>query len=463
MMSHLEPDDSSDSDGPVPETSQEEDASEGTPEESRQVRRSSRLAKKKGPSLKDWPVPKLLEALYRRNIPAPSGASHGELFQFAMRHLDVPDAAAVPPVTPSAASKKCTAKKKHGSRSSANASHGFTDASISIPAKRPRAHIDHHIQDPVLAALSNIQSSLNELDTRIHRLEGPSTSAHQNTSPQPGPPFVSPATTAPGTPPIVITPHRSLGTAVPAAPTGVPFIPPAAAVSPHLRAQILAGNDINLVKILLCSTDSSGRRLVDCGDVAVILKECDPRLSKNVTMAEFNVAFGVFRDVICEVYPDRRTELDTYLAIISDLAMSYGGTLFYEYHKSFSAKAALYIQKFNQRLDWSVMDLNLISRHFTGHQALSCAVCGSFSHTASLCPKTVIQHGQPSQVSQKMADKIITKVNPKSKPWQPPLCINFNENVCRFANCKFIHACSYCGDSHPRSVCPRRTRLVKKT
>ena len=44
------------------------------------------------------------------------------------------------------------------------------------------------------------------------------------------------------------------------------------------------------------------------------------------------------------VYPERRIELDTYLAIISDLAISYGGTLFYEYHKS-SAKAALYIQK----------------------------------------------------------------------------------------------------------------------
>lgn len=98
-------------------------------------------------------------------------------------------------------------------------------------------------------------------------------------------------------------------------------------------------------------------------------------------MSEFNVALSIYRDVICEVYPDHRAELDTYLAIISDLAMSYGGTLFYEYHKSFSVKAALYIQKFNQRLDWSDMDLNLISRHFTGHQAFSCAVCGSFSYT----------------------------------------------------------------------------------
>ena len=122
-------------------------------------------------------------------------------------------------------------------------------------------------------------------------------------------------------------PRRTLGTAVPIA-TGVPFFPPAAAVSPHLRSQILAGNDVNLIKILLCS-EISDRRIVDCGDVSVILKESDPRLSKTLTLAEFNVAFGVYRDTICEVYPSRRAALDTYLAIISDLALSYGGTLFF--------------------------------------------------------------------------------------------------------------------------------------
>lgn len=48
-------------------------------------------------------------------------------------------------------------------------------------------------------------------------------------------------------------------------------------------------------------------------------------------MVKFNVAFAVFRDIICKVFPDRRKELDAYLAIISDLNMSYGGKLFYEY------------------------------------------------------------------------------------------------------------------------------------
>ncbi len=187
--------------------------------------------------------------------------------------------------------------------------------------------------------------------------------------------------------PADLLPCRSLATAFPAPTIGASFFPPATAISPQLHAQILTGNYVNLVKTLLCS-EGQDKCVVDCGDISVLLKDNDQWLSNCLTMPEFNVAFGVFRDVICEVYPLRRAELDTYLAIISDLAMTYGGTLFYEYHKSFSAKAAMYIQRFNQRLDWSVVDLALISRNFTSHRALSCSLCGSLAHTPSLCPRT---------------------------------------------------------------------------
>ncbi len=62
----------------------------------------------------------------------------------------------------------------------------------------------------------------------------------------------------------------------------------------------------NLVKILLCSSDVSDRRFIDCGEVSIVLKDSDPSLLKHLTMAEFNVAFGVYRDIIWEVYPDHR-------------------------------------------------------------------------------------------------------------------------------------------------------------
>lgn len=302
------------------------------------------------------------------------------------------------------------------------------------------------------------------MDVRIQALEAPSSTSDPrsttyfqgNNRPDIFPSAVDDVSYAPL--PTVMAPRRTLATAVPAAPAGVPFIPPAAAISPQLRASILAGNNINLAKILLCS-ETSDNRIIDCGDISVLLKDSDPRLTKSLTIAEFNTAFGVYRDTICEINPERRKELDTYLSIISDLAMSYGGTLFYEYHKSFSAKAAMYIQRFNQRLDWSVVDLALISRHFTGHRPLSCTVCGSFTHTTtSFCPKAASSF-QPAvpKVKHERSKEIKVKT-----ALQTPLCYKFNENFCAFRNCKFIHACSYCGDGHPKSVCPRRMRLVNK-
>lgn len=146
------------------------------------------------------------------------------------------------------------------------------------------------------------------------------------------------------------------------------------------------------------------------------------------------LAFGVF-------------SLDTYMAIIADLAMIYGRTLFYEYHQSFSAKSAMFIQRFNQRLDWSVVDLALISRHCTGRQALSCFICASFFRFLS---KISGRHPKSSD----MENKVIH--------FSSPICFNFNVNVCRFMNCKYIHACSFCGDGHPKSMCPRRTCLGRQ-
>ena len=107
------------------------------------------------------------------------------------------------------------------------------------------------------------------MDARLQVLESRSASASFPQVAVPGPSSRTPVADAL---PDDVTPHRTLGSAVPAVSSGVPFFPPAAAVSPQLRNQILAGNDINLVKILLCSAEASDRHFVDCGDVSVILR-----------------------------------------------------------------------------------------------------------------------------------------------------------------------------------------------
>ncbi|XP_030269433.1 uncharacterized protein LOC115579872 [Sparus aurata] len=444
--------------GAIPETqAQSAEVHSGNESDAPRLRRSSRTTRKR---LAGWPVHRILEALYARNIPVPSGLNHEELFNYLQVQenpagtQELNSGAAHPPSKGKAAAKRRSAPQPDAPRPAVN-----------IPIKRPKqSQPGTSNEAAILSSLLEVKSALNVMNSRIHSLEIANSSAPNinNTGPS-----ASTSDTALAAPlPADVTPQRSLGTAVPAPTMGSRFLPPAAAIPDSLRNQILTGQDVNLVKILLCGSESADKRFVDCGDFSVVLKDSDPRLSKTLTMAEFNVAFGVFRDTICEKYPQRREELDTYLAIISDLGLSYGGSLFYEYHKSFSAKAAMYIQKFNQRLDWSVVDLPLISRHFTGHKTLACSICGSFSHTTSLCPRTAFQDLSTPKPQPK--NPVLNQVNhpPKRQVFFPsgfktPTCINFNENVCTYPNCKFMHVCSWCGDSHPRSVCPRRLRPAK--
>ncbi|KAL1277105.1 hypothetical protein QQF64_023778 [Cirrhinus molitorella] len=91
--------------------------------------------------------------------------------------------------------------------------------------------------------------------------------------------------------------------------------------------------------------------------------------------------------MLCQVFPGRREEFDLYLAMMADFNKRYGGTLFYEDHKSFSAKSASFISLHNFRLNWAVPDTELLVRHFGGHKILACAVCSSYGHSASFCPK----------------------------------------------------------------------------
>ncbi len=173
------------------------------------------------------------------------------------------------------------------------------------------------------------------------------------------------------------------------------------------------------------------------------------------------MAFGIYRDVVCSVYPDRRAELDAYLALIRDLNLRYGKNIFYQYHKAFSSKAALYISQSNIRLNWSVLDSEILIMLIGGSQAVSCHTCGNVGHSDSLCPQLpflppapqsqpALFHNPPPPRS--MTDSRGRKVELFNNI---PICNNFNENVCTYPNCIFLHICSACKDAHPRSVCPR--------
>lgn len=52
----------------------------------------------------------------------------------------------------------------------------------------------------------------------------------------------------------------------------------------------------------------------------MVLKTKDPRLNLKLGLAEFVLAFGIYRDIICSGSPSRREELDLYLHKVTDLA-----------------------------------------------------------------------------------------------------------------------------------------------
>ena len=74
---------------------------------------------------------------------------------------------------------------------------------------------------------------------------------------------------------------------------------------------------------------------------------------------------------MCEVW-DRRKELDDYEVIVVGITSRIDGTAFYEYHRTFSARAAALIQQQNVKVDWGVRDNGLFCSLFVGQKSNVC-------------------------------------------------------------------------------------------
>ena len=169
------------------------------------------------------------------------------------------------------------------------------------------------------------------------------------------------------------------------------------------------------------------------------------------------MAFGIYRDVICSVFPERRAELDSYLALIGDLNLKYGRNIFYQYHKAFANKAALFISQSNLRLNWSIFDSEILLMVVGGAQALTCSTCGAAGHYSSLCPQLPFLP-LPPPLDPPPPPRLLTDAQGRKVELfnNRPICNNFNENVCTYSTCNFLHVYSACKDVHPKSVCSRR-------
>ena len=249
-------------------------------------------------------------------------------------------------------------------------------------------------------------------------------------------------------------------------------------VSTRLKQDIIRGKDVNLAALLSGynpEIDHCNRHLV-IGENVVPLKPLpDTRLSRNLKLDEFILAFSVYRNIMCDTFPQRRSELDAYCNEIILMATKFRGTGFYDYHKAFSAKAAALLLNQNIKLDWSLKDNGLFSYIFAGQRVTTCSSCSSLDHSTESCSQTQNQikprnsyKGQSNNYhSSSSKNSTSTNLDRRGRRrimhGGQEICNNFNSpNSCTRDNCQFLHICQKCKDSHPYGKNCRQLPATKK-
>ncbi|XP_039668973.1 uncharacterized protein LOC120566512 [Perca fluviatilis] len=344
------------------------------------VRRSSRLATLQSPCPGGAASDGLILQLRNRGIVAASGLPSPDLRELAAQAGSISPVPS-PPAPAAVRGRKRSAKAIALPRAPPK-KRGAAPLSQAAVAGVPSGSFDTSL---ILASLQSLAGSLQSMDARLQSIEASPAFIRSTTATTAVASLSLPAHGFP-------LPEFSLATSAPAPFLGRPYIPAAANISAHLRAKILQGKDVNLVSLILPSPECE-RDVVSGDGFSAVFKSADPRLCKELSIGQFLVAFGLFREVICSVYPDRRAELDSYLALIGDLNLKYGRNIFFHYHKAFSSKAALHLARSNVRVDWSVVDLELLVMLVGGAQVIACSACGAQGHMAALCPVAAFRLG----------------------------------------------------------------------
>lgn len=220
-------------------------------------------------------------------------------------------------------------------------------------------------------------------------------------------------------------------------------------VPENIRKDIIRGKDINLAQLLLPTRERgvfSGTRDIKIGDETLTLKPLkDKRLTRSLTIQEFVKAFNIFKNILCQAFPQRRVEMDRYMSHIIDMATKFPGLAFYEYHLEFSARAAYYREHHQCLIDWGSLDDRLLTQVVAGRKANTCSLCSAFDHEANFCHLAAESDAQPNASSQ-------------SQPSTLKTCWHYNsERGCNKKNCLFRHACNVCQNTgHPEVKCLKK-------
>ncbi|PJE78260.1 hypothetical protein CI610_02804 [invertebrate metagenome] len=223
-------------------------------------------------------------------------------------------------------------------------------------------------------------------------------------------------------------------------------LPSIEVVPQAIRQQIIEGKDVNLALLLLPSYDydcTRYNRFTEVGGRTVPL-QTDPRLCKSLTLGEFVKAFSIYRSIMCEYYPNRRQELDIYERDIVELATTYPGSVFYEYHKAFATRAAALLHQRGIKVNWAIRDNQLYTTICSGFRSNSCKLCNNMNHTEDFCP--LILNGLGSSAKNHKGNNRNGDSNTDSKGRTrvihhgKEVCNNYNDqDGCNRDNCPYLH------------------------
>ena len=228
----------------------------------------------------------------------------------------------------------------------------------------------------------------------------------------------------------------------------LPFIE---TIHPTVKKQILEGKDVNLASLLIpyytgLHSDSS--------TTVSHKQKSDPRLNHNLSLGQFIQAFGIYKNIMCDTYPARRQELDLYERDIVDMATTYHGKGFYEYHKAFSAQAAAHLRFSNKKVDWSVRNNKLFASVFVNQSANSCSLCQSAMHLAPFCPNHLNKGTIQSAPNRTYSPSVDVRGRTRVKFNGQEICNNFNSvKGCNRSYCRNAHVCLTCKKEHSQQSC----------
>ena len=192
--------------------------------------------------------------------------------------------------------------------------------------------------------------------------------------------------------------------------------------------------------------------------------EREKRLSKRaLTPAEFVNAFTCYKEVILERFSNRARELDADLLHIIELANSYTGRAYWQYHTAFAKKAAN-LWAHGVRLDWAVLDPILLHQAIASERAHFCDHCQEAIHSTTACP---LYPARSAWQGGKLASRLAENTSkgsgdpPRHKTYfkGEEVCENFNHRECKLKACKYKHVCKFCQSTeHPISMCKKFKR-----